>query len=103
MANKMRNLGVDRKQPIPVAKGIYNRNPSPGLSDYPADVGPNDIDVKFAETGVGDASMQTNKMRMQDTSRGRAIPQVATTSNMKKGPNKTRKFGTTTQFSGSKK
>lgn len=79
------------------SSGIYNRSASPGLSNYPADVGPNDINVKFAETGVGDASMQVNQMRQQSRSMKRGLPKVATTSNMNTKKNRYAKAGPTKQ------
>lgn len=79
-------------------KGIFNRHPSPGLGSYPASVGPNDISVKFGETGVGDANSQTNQMRQSKgvSRKGKALP--IGSSNMMKKKNNYRKVGSTKQM-----
>ena len=103
MANKTRTMhGKEGKTPIKVASGVYNKNPSPGLASYPADVGAGDIDVKFAETGVGDASYQKNAMRRQDPKTDLGIPKVPTSSNMNKSKNKVHGIGPTKQFKAAK-
>lgn len=78
--------------------GIYNRHPSPGLGSYPASVGPKDLDVKFAETGVGDANNQTNQMRQSKGVSRKGKASSVSSSNMTKKKNQYRSQGKTKQF-----
>lgn len=95
---QLRTSGRVSKVPnIKSAPGVFNRNPSPGLSEYPATVGGADIDVKFAETGVGDASMQINQMRQPKGVNRRGLPKVPTSSNMNRKKNKYSSPGKTKQ------
>jgi hypothetical protein len=79
---------------------IYDRNPSPGLQDYPSDAGKGDIPVKFAETGIGNAGMQVNKMRQAKGVMREGLPKIPTTSTVNKKSNNTRKVGKPKQFGG---
>ena len=79
---------------MPVS-GIMNRSASPPLASYPKSKGPGDINERFAESGVGDASSQTNQLRKSDgvdTSR----PSSAGQSYIK-NKNQVRKSGSTEQ------
>lgn len=59
--NRMRTNGrnIESITQTP-ASGVLNHNPNPGIGDQAAK---GVIDIKFAETGVGAASMKSNKMR----------------------------------------
>lgn len=79
-------------------RGIYDRHPSPGLANYPASVGPNDIHTKFAETGIGDANKQVNDLRQAKGVSRKGKAPLATTSNMNKKKNQYRTVGKTKQM-----
>lgn len=87
------SVGPNAKGPI----GIYDHHPSPGLADYKADVGPNDISVKFAETGIGDANTQVNQLRQSKGVNKTGKAPLVKTSNMNKKKNRYSQVGPTKQ------
>lgn len=78
--------------------GIYDRHPSPGLANYPASVGPGDIHMKFAETGIGDANKQVNDIRQPKGVSRKGKAPLPTSSNMMKKKNPYRSIGKTKQM-----
>lgn len=93
MANKMRTAHVSQPIGEKLTKnsgtGVKGENQSPAFSAYKQSMGPDTIPTKFAETGIGSAMRQTNQMRTAN-SNPRGTAKEATTSTVKKGPNKIR-------------
>lgn len=98
MPNKMRT--AHESQPIgeTITKnsgsGVKGENQSPAFSAYKQSMGKDTLPTKFAETGIGTAMRQTNEMRAAN-SNPRGTPKEATSSSIKKGPNKIRSARTT--------
>jgi hypothetical protein len=79
------------------SNGVINHNPSQILGQYGKSKGPNDINERFADTGIGDADSQKNQLRQSQGVNRRGVAPAFSGSSAKTTKNTLRKQGMTRQ------